>query len=330
MPATEASEFGIELRRQRRRERLSQTALAKLADIHASYVNRLESGDRRPADYVVLKLADALRASLQERNRLLLAAGFAPVLLDQPQEDETLAAVAEVLNDPKASDDDRRMIQQVVEGIKASWRQKAAQDHLSGHSEQQRRLFRAGKPGSCRTRPLRLSSQEQEAAPVVSRERKGGAMLFSDTFPARGGIPEDLPNRGLLMLELSDILWRCVHRPDSIQRSDRSLLHAGADFLNKARKGARILYGPDGAPAVPDTESISAYRFASYALQSAEPEEHLPSSLAETTFARFESALIRLANQEPISEQFGTSVYQAQSFFERLSVAALFNVAPAR
>ena len=70
--------FGRLLRAYRRREGLSQTALATRAQLGNSHVSRLESGDRQPSRDTVLALAQALRLNDQQYDRLLVAAGLAP------------------------------------------------------------------------------------------------------------------------------------------------------------------------------------------------------------------------------------------------------------
>lgn len=85
-----ATTFGEELRRQRARQRISQSRLALEAGFDHSYVSRIESGTRKPTREAVLALADALRAAPQERDRLLIAAGFMP---DDPGVREIVTAL---------------------------------------------------------------------------------------------------------------------------------------------------------------------------------------------------------------------------------------------
>lgn len=70
---------------------MSQVRVSKAAGIDHSYLSRLMSGDRdRPLESVVLALADALECDDEDRDRLLMAAGYLPldrtnVFLDQPE-----------------------------------------------------------------------------------------------------------------------------------------------------------------------------------------------------------------------------------------------------
>jgi transcriptional regulator with XRE-family HTH domain len=69
--------FGALLREWRQRRRLSQLALALDADVSQRHLSFVESGRARPSREMVLRLAERLAVPLRERNRLLLAAGFA-------------------------------------------------------------------------------------------------------------------------------------------------------------------------------------------------------------------------------------------------------------
>lgn len=75
----EGNSFGSLLAGLRRGRQLSQLALALDADVSARHVSFLESGRSMPSRPMVLRLAAAVGASAAARNRLLLAAGYAPV-----------------------------------------------------------------------------------------------------------------------------------------------------------------------------------------------------------------------------------------------------------
>lgn len=89
--ATAVRPFGEHLREWRQRRRMSQLDMALEADISARHLSFLETGRAKPSRDMVLRLAERLDAPLRERNRLLLAAGYAPVYADRPLEDEALA-----------------------------------------------------------------------------------------------------------------------------------------------------------------------------------------------------------------------------------------------
>jgi transcriptional regulator with XRE-family HTH domain len=78
--------FGDLLSRWRKTRRMSQLGLALEAEISSRHVSFIETGRSRPSRDMVLRLAQALDVPLRERNDLLVAAGFAPVLRETPLE----------------------------------------------------------------------------------------------------------------------------------------------------------------------------------------------------------------------------------------------------
>jgi transcriptional regulator with XRE-family HTH domain len=89
---TAPAPFGALLREWRQRRRLSQLALALDADISQRHLSFVESGRAQPSREMVLRLADHLAVPLRERNRLLLAAGFAPLYPERSLDDPALSA----------------------------------------------------------------------------------------------------------------------------------------------------------------------------------------------------------------------------------------------
>jgi transcriptional regulator with XRE-family HTH domain len=89
------------LRQWRVHRRLSQLELAIQAEVSARHLSFVETGRSAPSRDMVLHLAEQLDLPLRDRNRLLLAAGFAPVYaettLDSPQMAAVLAAVRKLL-----------------------------------------------------------------------------------------------------------------------------------------------------------------------------------------------------------------------------------------
>ncbi|WP_433124250.1 helix-turn-helix domain-containing protein [Micromonospora sp. CA-240977] len=80
------------LRQWRRRRGLSQLDLAIAADVSARHVSLVETGKSTPSADMILRLADQLHVPLRDRNRLLLAAGFAPRYPERPLDDAALSA----------------------------------------------------------------------------------------------------------------------------------------------------------------------------------------------------------------------------------------------
>lgn len=75
--------FGDLLRSWRQRRRISQLDLAIQADVSARHISFLETGRARPSREMVMRLAEELEVPLRQRNRLLVAAGFAPVFAER-------------------------------------------------------------------------------------------------------------------------------------------------------------------------------------------------------------------------------------------------------
>ncbi|HEY4828229.1 MAG TPA: helix-turn-helix transcriptional regulator, partial [Solirubrobacteraceae bacterium] len=72
---------------------LSQLELALEADVSSRHVSFLETGRARPSREMVLRLAEHLDIPLRERNRLLLAAGYAPLYVARSLEEPAMAPV---------------------------------------------------------------------------------------------------------------------------------------------------------------------------------------------------------------------------------------------
>jgi transcriptional regulator with XRE-family HTH domain len=84
--------IGDLLREWRERRRLSQLALALDADVSARHLSFLETGRSRPSREMLLRLMEHLEVPLRERNRLLLAAGYAPNFPERRLDDPALQA----------------------------------------------------------------------------------------------------------------------------------------------------------------------------------------------------------------------------------------------
>lgn len=95
--ATE-TRVGTMLRDWRQRRRLSQLELALEAGVSTRHLSFVETGRSRPSAEMVLQLAGRLEVPLRERNRLLLAAGYAPRYAARSLEgDPELAEVRDAL-----------------------------------------------------------------------------------------------------------------------------------------------------------------------------------------------------------------------------------------
>ena len=75
-------EFRALLKRHREGRRWSQERLASESEMDHSLVSRLESGQRSPTREAIGKLARGLELATEQKDRLLIAAGFFP---EQPE-----------------------------------------------------------------------------------------------------------------------------------------------------------------------------------------------------------------------------------------------------
>lgn len=89
--------MGTLLRSWRQRRRLSQLALAELAEVSPKHLSFVETGRSRPSPEMVLHLARHLDVPLRHRNELLLAAGYAPRHTALAWDDDELAPAREAV-----------------------------------------------------------------------------------------------------------------------------------------------------------------------------------------------------------------------------------------
>jgi transcriptional regulator with XRE-family HTH domain len=89
--------IGPLLRDWRRRRRMSQLDLALDAGVSARHLSFVETGRARPSAEMVLHLAERLGVPLRERNRLLLAAGHAPVFEQRDLDDPEMTPIRQAL-----------------------------------------------------------------------------------------------------------------------------------------------------------------------------------------------------------------------------------------
>jgi transcriptional regulator with XRE-family HTH domain len=91
-------EIGELLRRWRTLRQLTQLDLALEAGVSARHLSFVETGRSRPSAEMVLLLAEQLEVPLRERNRMLLAAGYAPSFPELSMGEPTMAPVREALD----------------------------------------------------------------------------------------------------------------------------------------------------------------------------------------------------------------------------------------
>src|SRR4051794_36134960 len=85
------------LREWRDRRRISQPDLAISAAIPPRHLSFVETGRSRPSRDMVLRLGEHLDVPLRERNRLLLAAGYAPAFTETALKDPGMDAVRQAV-----------------------------------------------------------------------------------------------------------------------------------------------------------------------------------------------------------------------------------------
>src|SRR3954451_16635122 len=92
------SDVGLLLRDWRRRRRLSQLDLALEAGVSTRHLSFVETGRARPSPEMVEHLAEQLDVPLRDRNRLLLAAGYAPAYRERTLDEPEMGPVREALD----------------------------------------------------------------------------------------------------------------------------------------------------------------------------------------------------------------------------------------
>lgn len=98
-PATPATDSaGAALRRLRQQRRISQLDLSLQVGVSQRHLSCIETGRARASREMLHALLDALEAPLSERNRALLAAGFAPAFSQRALGDDDMAPVRDALD----------------------------------------------------------------------------------------------------------------------------------------------------------------------------------------------------------------------------------------
>ena len=81
-----------------RQRRLSQLDLALEAGVSTRHLSFVETGRSRPSPEMVEHLAEQLDVPLRDRNRLLLAAGYAPAYRERTLDEPQLAPIREAID----------------------------------------------------------------------------------------------------------------------------------------------------------------------------------------------------------------------------------------
>ena len=92
-----APSAGVLLREWRQRRNLTQLELALRSAVSARHLSFIETGRARPSREMIVHLAERLDVPLRDRNRLLLAAGFAPLYGERSLNESEMAPIREAL-----------------------------------------------------------------------------------------------------------------------------------------------------------------------------------------------------------------------------------------
>jgi transcriptional regulator with XRE-family HTH domain len=94
---TAPDDVGALVRTWRERRRLSQQELSNRSGVSTRHLSRVETGKAHPTADMLVHLAEHLEVPLRERNRMLLAGGYAPRYDDRPLDDSSMAVVLDGL-----------------------------------------------------------------------------------------------------------------------------------------------------------------------------------------------------------------------------------------
>lgn len=87
------------LREWRENRSLSQQGLSDLSTVSTRHLSRIETGKAQPTVQMILQLSEHLEVPLRDRNRILLAGGYAPRYPDSALDDTSLSCVMDGLRD---------------------------------------------------------------------------------------------------------------------------------------------------------------------------------------------------------------------------------------
>ena len=99
LPESKDVAAGDVLRFWRQRRRISQQELALEANVSTRHLSFIETGRARASRQLLVHLAETLAIPLRERNRLLLAAGFAPRYREVPFDDREMKPLLDSLQE---------------------------------------------------------------------------------------------------------------------------------------------------------------------------------------------------------------------------------------
>lgn len=94
---------------------ISQWKLAEVAGYDHSYISRLEIGQRLPSRDAVLRMAEAMQLSADNRDRLLMSAGYSPLdMRNLVASEPVIGELLELLEDRMVTDEVRDDVRTVI------------------------------------------------------------------------------------------------------------------------------------------------------------------------------------------------------------------------
>lgn len=94
---TTVEPVGLMLRQWRERRRLSQLDLALQTEISARHLSFIETGRSKPSSDMILRITEELEVPLRDRNRALLAGGYAPAFRERPLDSPQMGVVRDAI-----------------------------------------------------------------------------------------------------------------------------------------------------------------------------------------------------------------------------------------
>lgn len=96
--AAASADFGTMLKAWRRTRNVSQLDLSSASGVSTRHLSFMETGRAKPSRDMVLRLADELEIPMRDRNKLLVAAGYAPEFKARPLASPEMAAARRAID----------------------------------------------------------------------------------------------------------------------------------------------------------------------------------------------------------------------------------------
>lgn len=109
---------------------LSQRELAEKAGLHASDISRYESHERHPPRReIVVNLGMALELAFEDRNELLVLAGYAPITIEETERvHPTVHSLIDVLDSNQVPEVEKDLLTRQIHQIQARYMQRRGRE----------------------------------------------------------------------------------------------------------------------------------------------------------------------------------------------------------